>query len=131
MPPIEHPKNNNSRAKQIEFTSNVSHEGVDYGPDYPDKIVTLPGYMADAYIAQGRAIEYVAPAPETETGNVAQTGDAKPEGDAGASGTATGANAGGTAATAEGASTKPAATASAADPKATGRAAGGKPQDKK
>lgn len=80
-PQVEFPNEGNSKAKQIQFVANVSHEGADYGPDYPVQIVTMPEYMARVYIEQGRAVEYVAPPEAPAKGKSGD--DAKAGGDAG------------------------------------------------
>jgi hypothetical protein len=42
--------------RRVRFTSNVSHDGADYGPDYPDQECDLDAKSAANYVRQGRAV---------------------------------------------------------------------------
>lgn len=53
MPVGFHTKQGNRR---IRFTSNVSYEGVDYGPDYETAEVALPPNDAFRFVHEGRAV---------------------------------------------------------------------------
>jgi hypothetical protein len=54
--------------RRIRFRANVSHGGVDYGPDYPKQELELDARSAADYVREGRA-EFVGDStpPEKET----------------------------------------------------------------
>jgi hypothetical protein len=43
------------RLVKVRFLRNTCDDGVDYGPDYPKKVATVPFNRAQAYISSGRA----------------------------------------------------------------------------
>jgi hypothetical protein len=54
--------------RRIRFSANVSHGGIDYGPDYPEQECTMDARSAANYVREGRA-QYVGDStpPEKET----------------------------------------------------------------
>lgn len=44
------------RTRRIQFISNVSYEGVDYGPDYEQAEVEMPPHDAFRFVHEGRAV---------------------------------------------------------------------------
>jgi hypothetical protein len=58
----------NRGTRRVRFSSNVSHEGVEYGPDYPVHECELDARSAAGYVREGRAA-YVGDdtSPEIET----------------------------------------------------------------
>jgi hypothetical protein len=43
------------RLVKVRFLRNTCDDGVDYGPDYPRKVATVPFNRAQGYITTGRA----------------------------------------------------------------------------
>lgn len=43
------------RLVKVRFLRNTCDDGVDYGPDYPKKVATVPFNRAQGYITTGRA----------------------------------------------------------------------------
>jgi hypothetical protein len=43
--------------KRLRFNRNTSHNGKEYGPDYPDQECDVENQSAFHYLAQGRAVE--------------------------------------------------------------------------
>lgn len=43
------------RMVKVRFLRNTCDDGVDYGPDYPKKVASVPFNRAQAYISSGRA----------------------------------------------------------------------------
>lgn len=55
MPLKTQDENDPKRLVKIKFIRNTADDGVDYGPDYPKKVATVPFNRAQGYITTGRA----------------------------------------------------------------------------
>jgi hypothetical protein len=71
--------------RRIRFTSDVSHDGQDYGPQYDEQECEVDSVTAGQYVRQGRA-EYVepkendsAPGLDTKSASAAVAGKAPPK----------------------------------------------------
>lgn len=56
--PLETTRDGNDpkrRLVKVRFLRNTCDDGVDYGPDYPKKVATVPFNRAQGYISTGRA----------------------------------------------------------------------------
>lgn len=79
MPLETKDENDPKRLVKIKFIRNTADDGVDYGPDYPKKVASVPFHRAAGYIRNGRAVAVDSDEELKEVEDAAREGGQLPE----------------------------------------------------